>query len=165
MIINYKNDYQLILITNIEVILGHFCGSDKLKIKQKPLDFKEVKTSSVTKSTADSYNPIKIGYDFTTLKRPSSMTTSTFSTVKSILKETRTEFSKFLQISHKPLDLSDSLEDVMELCDLDTIGAGYADFLIDNDIIIFPMFESDLGSSVLAAAAPCLISNSNRPYG
>ena len=154
-----------LILINIELILGHFCGSDKLKIKQKPLNFKEIKTSSVTKSTADSYTPIKIGYDFTTLKRPSSMTTSTFSTVKSILKETRTEFSKFLQISHKPLDLSESLEDVMELCDLDTIGAGYADFLIDNDIIIFPMFESDLGSEVLAAAAPCLISTSNRPYG
>ena len=85
-----------LILINIEVILGHFCGSDKLKIKQKPLAFKEVKTSSVTKSTADSYTPIKIGYDFTTLERPSSMTTSTFSTVKSILKETRTEFSKFL---------------------------------------------------------------------
>ena len=154
-----------LILINIETILGGPCGADKLKISPKPLDLKVNKAIPITKTTADGYTPIKIGYDFTTLKRPSSMTTSTYSLVKSLLQQTRVEFSKFVQVQHTNFDLSGSADDIMELCELDTLGAGYADFLVNNDVIIFPQFDSDLGSNVLAAAAPCIVTNSNRPYG
>ena len=154
-----------LILINIETILGGPCGADKLKISPKPLDLKVNKAIPITKTTADGYTPIKIGYDFTTLQRPSSMTTSTYSLVKSLLQQTRVEFSKFVQVQHTNFDLSGSVDDIKELCDLDTIGAGYADFLVNNDVIIFPQFDSDLGSNVLAAAAPCIVTNSNRPYG
>ena len=154
-----------LILINIETILGGPCGADKLKISPKPLDLKVNKAIPITKTTADGYTPIKIGYDFTTLKRPSSMTTSTYSLVKSLLQQTRVEFSKFVQVQHTNFDLSGSADDIKELCELDTIGAGYADFLVTNDVIIFPQFDSTLGSSVLAAAAPCIVTNSNRPYG
>ena len=154
-----------LILINIETILGGPCGADKLKISPKPLDLKVNKAIPITKTTADGYTPIKIGYDFTTLKRPSSMTTSTYSLVKSLLQQTRVEFSKFVQVQHTNFDLSGSVDDIKELCELDTIGAGYADFLVNNDVIIFPQFDSDLGSNVLAAAAPCIVTNSNRPYG
>ena len=154
-----------LILINIETILGGPCGADKLKISPKPLDLKVNKAIPITKTTADGYTPIKIGYDFTTLKRPSSMTTSTYSLVKSLLQQTRVEFSKFVQVQHTNFDLSGRADDIMELCELDTLGAGYADFLVNNDVIIFPQFDSDLGSNVLAAAAPCIVTNSNRPYG
>ena len=154
-----------LILINIETILGGPCGADKLKISPKPLDLKVNKAIPITKTTADGYTPIKIGYDFTTLKRPSSMTTSTYSLVKSLLQQTRVEFSKFVQVQHTNFDLSGSADDIMELCELDTLGAGYADFLVNNDVIIFPQFDNDLGSNVLAAAAPCIVTNSNRPYG
>ena len=154
-----------LILINIETILGGPCGADKLKISPKPLDLKVNKAIPITKTTADGYTPIKIGYDFTTLQRPSSMTTSTYSLVKSLLQQTRVEFSKFVQVQHTNFDLSGSADDIMELCELDTLGAGYADFLVNNDVIIFPQFDSDLGSNVLAAAAPCIVTNSNRPYG
>ena len=154
-----------LILINIETILGGPCGADKLKISPKPLDLKVNKAIPITKTTADGYTPIKIGYDFTTLKRPSSMTTSTYSLVKSLLQQTRVEFSKFVQVQHTNFDLSGSADDIKELCELNTIGAGYADFLVNNDVIIFPQFDSDLGSNVLAAAAPCIVTNSNRPYG
>jgi len=154
-----------LILINIETILGGPCGADKLKISPKPLDLKVNKAIPITKTTADGYTPIKIGYDFTTLKRPSSMTTSTYSLVKSLLQQTRVEFSKFVQVQHTNFDLSGRADDIKELCELDTIGAGYADFLVTNDVIIFPQFDSTLGSSVLAAAAPCIVTNSNRPYG
>ena len=154
-----------LILINIETILGGPCGADKLKISPKPLDLKVNKAIPITKTTADGYTPIKIGYDFTTLQRPSSMTTSTYSLVKSLLQQTRVEFSKFVQVQHTNFDLSGSADDIMELCELDTIGAGYADFLVNNDVIIFPQFDSTLGSNVLAAAAPCIVTNSNRPYG
>jgi leishmanolysin len=155
----------ILILINIETILGGPCGADKLKISPKPLDLKVNKAIPITKTTADGYTPIKIGYDFTTLKRPSSMTTSTYSLVKSLLQQTRVEFSKFVQVQHTNFDLSGRADDIKELCELDTIGAGYADFLVNNDVIIFPQFDSDLGSNVLAAAAPCIVTNSNRPYG
>ena len=154
-----------LILINIETILGGPCGADKLKISPKPLDLKVNKAIPITKTTADGYTPIKIGYDFTTLKRPSSMTTSTYSLVKSLLQQTRVEFSKFVKVQHTNFDLSGRADDIKELCELDTIGAGYADFLVNNDVIIFPQFDSDLGSNVLAAAAPCIVTNSNRPYG
>jgi hypothetical protein len=154
-----------LILINIETILGGPCGADKLKISPKPLDLKVNKAIPITKTTADGYTPIKIGYDFTTLKRPSSMTTSTYSLVKSLLQQTRVEFSKFVQVQHTNFDLSGRADDIKELCELDTIGAGYADFLVNNDVIIFPQFDNDLGSNVLAAAAPCIVTNSNRPYG
>jgi hypothetical protein len=154
-----------LILINIETILGGPCGADKLKISPKPLDLKVNKAIPITKTTADGYTPIKIGYDFTTLKRPSSMTTSTYSLVKSLLQQTRVEFSKFVQVQHTNFDLSGRADDIKELCELNTIGAGYADFLVNNDVIIFPQFDSDLGSNVLAAAAPCIVTNSNRPYG
>ena len=37
--------------------------------------------------------------DFTTLKKPSSMSSSVFQTVTSLLQETRDEFSKLLKVS------------------------------------------------------------------
>ena len=93
------------------------------------------------------------------------MSSSIFETVKTILKETRNEFSKILQVQHNDIDLTGAAEDIMEGCLLSTIGEGYEDFLIDNDLIIFPMFDT-LPSGVLAAAAPCLLHpETNRPVG
>jgi hypothetical protein len=101
-----------LILINIETILGGPCGADKLKISPKPLDLKVNKAIPITKTTADGYTPIKIGYDFTTLKRPSSMTTSTYSLVKSLLQQTRVEFSKFVQVQHTNFDLSGSADDI-----------------------------------------------------
>ena len=118
-----------------------------------------------TKSNSNSFSPIKIGYDFTTLEKPYSMNEVTFSKVKSILKETREEFSKILQVVHQDFDLSNLKNDVMKLCELNKIGKDYPNFLIKNDLIIFPQFL-DLGEGTLAAAGPCLIGDTTyRPYG
>ena len=76
-----------------------------MKIKPKHLNIKRNnETSSILKDTGD--QPIEIAYDFTTLKKPSSMSSSIFETVKSILKDTRNEFSKILQVQHTDIDLT-----------------------------------------------------------
>ena len=118
------------------------------------------KTSSILKDTE--YTPIKMAFDFTTLKKPSSMSSSTFEKVKSILRDTRSEFSKFLQVQHSRIDLTGYLDKIMEDCGLSNIGEGYEDFLLENDIIIFPHFDS-LSTGVIAAAAPCLLDDNYRP--
>ena len=153
----------LLIVIQIGISLSFKCGTDDLKIKPKTLKLKSnIKASSILKDTA--YTAIKIGYDFTTLSKPSSMTSSTFETVKSILKETRTEFSKILKVQHYNIDLSGSLNYIIQSCELSNIGEGYKDFLIDNDVIIFPSFRS-LSNGALAAAAPCLLLENHRPVG
>ena len=53
----------------------------------------------------------------------------------------------------------------MSGCELNAISDDYEDFLLYNDIIIFPMFEA-FDDEILAAAAPCLIATgTNRPLG
>ena len=144
---------------------SRICGSDKLKIEPIILNIKtDVRKTSASNTNSVSYSPIAIGYDFTTLKKPSSMSSSEFSNVKSLLQETREEFSKFLQVKHKNIDLSGNLENIIEACELDIIGADYSNFLIKNDIIIFPMFFNQ-DTDVLAAASPCIIGEKYRPLG
>ena len=151
----------LLIFIQIETVISFKCGTDSLKIKPKLLNEKQNdKTSSILKDTA--YTPIKMAFDFTTLQKPSSMSSATFDNVKSILRDTRIEFSKFLQVQHSSIDLEGYLDRIMNDCGLSTIGAGYEDFLIDNDIIIFPQFDS-LSTGVIAAAAPCILANNYRP--
>ena len=90
------------------------------------------------------------------------MSSSTFTNVKFLLQETRQEFSKLLQISHKNINLTNYLEDIIDICEVYTIGKDYPNFLIKNDLIIFPMFSS-LDNGIIASAAPCLIDNNLRP--
>ena len=78
------------------------------------------------------------------------------------MQETREEFSKILQVRHTNINLSEYVEDIIDICEIYTIGKDYPNFLINNDLIIFPMFK-DLGEGILAAAAPCIIDEYLRP--
>ena len=158
--------FIILILIQIDLIYNHICGTNKLKFKPKSIDLSsKIKNSSIKNVKSSSYTPIAIGYDFSTLSRPSSMTSTVFSNVKSLLQETRQEFSKFVQVQHEEFDLTGLKSTIMDVCALDVIGQDYPNFLIDNDIIIFPMFES-LDDGVLAAAAPCIIaSKTHRPYG
>ena len=148
----------LLLLTsiNIEEILNWKCGTDNLKIQPKEL---KIKRLNINPTGPTDYVPIAIGYDFTTLKKPDSMSDSIFSDVKKILKETREEFSKFLKITHKEIDLSNYKKEIVENCKLSFIGQDYSNFLIKNDLIVFPIFK-DLGDDIIASASPCVTESS-----
>ena len=148
----------LLLLTsiNIEEILNWKCGTDNLKIQPKEL---KIKRLNINPTGPTVYVPIAIGYDFTTLKKPDSMSDSIFSDVKKILKETREEFSKFLKITHKEIDLSNYKKEIVENCKLSFIGQDYSNFLIKNDLIVFPIFK-DLGDDIIASASPCVTESS-----
>ena len=151
----------LLALFNFELILCSKCGVDKLHIMPKAINITQ-SAKKTSASKAVSYTPISIGYDFSNLEKPSSMGSSTFENVKSILKETRVEFSKILQVQHENIDLSSYLRQIKDVCQIDIIGDDYKNFLIKNDLIIFPKFD-DLGNEVLAAAAPCITNNDFRP--
>ena len=134
----YKFLVIVFIVLNIEGTHSGKCGSDKLKIKPKQLDLKSENKKNLASST--SYTPIKIRFDFTSFTGPSSMSSSKFSRIKAILKETRKEFSKILQVQHENFDLTNFKETIMINCGVNTIAKDYSDFLVKNDLIIFPMF-------------------------
>ena len=146
----------------------HKCGLEKIKLNPKPINITTINTKRNligNKINSQTYSPIKIGYDFSNLKKPNAMSDSSFTNMKSILKETREEFSKFLQVVHRNFNISHLKDEIIKVCGLNSIGKDYSNFLIENDLIIFPMFK-DLGRETLAAAGPCLIGDKTyRPHG
>ena len=108
---------SLILILFIQNVyaLNHRCGADKLKIDlnslKKPSKAKRISNLSKL-NAAGTYQPITIGYDFSNLNRPPSMSTEIFNNIKSLLKETREDISKFLQVVHTNIDISDYFQDI-----------------------------------------------------
>ena len=157
----------LILFLNIGIVLNHACGTDKLKLNLNSLKVpsKEKRIAKLSKLNAGNYEPIKIGYDFSTLNKPSSMSNTIFNNIKSLLQETREYISKFLQVVHQNIDISDYFNDIIDVCEVSYIGSDYSNFLVKNDLIIWPFFE-DFDEGVIAAAAPCLIEyETMRPIG
>ena len=124
----FKISNLLLILLQIEIAFNFKCGTSSLKKKPKLLKIEsKIRGNSITKEST--YTPIKIGYDFTLLTKPSSMPESTFETMKSILKEISIEFSKILQVQHLNIDLSGMSEDITDGCFLSGIGIGYEKFL------------------------------------
>ena len=156
--------FLIIVFISLKEIHNHRCGADELKIKPKPIELKINNKRNLAKS--NTYSPISIGFDFSNFKKPESMDESVFSDLKSIIKETREEFSKLIQIIHEEIDLSENKDDILDSCLLDSIGNDYKNFLIKNDLIIFPMISSKLGTFTVAAAKSCMLHpDTNRPIG
>ena len=161
--------YQLLilLLININFIQSFKCGADKIKLNPQPITLKSInKNQNLAKANAESTKPIAIGYDFSTLQKPSSMSTTTYNNIKSALKGVSEEFSKFLKVNHAQISLEGMKKTIMDYCSLDVMGANYENFLMNNDIIIFPQFDSSLESTVIAAATACIMeTNTYHPYG
>ena len=153
----------LLILFSIDIVRCFKCGADKLKLSPKNIETTE---EEERRRLDSSYQPIRIGADYTTLKRPSSMSLNTFEKIKDLIEETFDEFKKFLMVQPVDINLSGQLNDIKQSCDLETIGSNYANFLKNNDVIIFPQFDDTLQSSVLAAAMFCLTTGRrNRPVG
>ena len=151
----------LLILISINIVKSFKCGTDQLKLKPKHIE----STEEEERRRLDSgYQPIKIAADYSSLQRPSSMTLNIFEKIRDLIEETFDEFKKFLMIQHVSIDLSRYLNMIKEVCEIQRVGSDYANFLIDNDVIIFPQFDSTLGTQTIAAAAFCLNYGSrNRP--
>ena len=155
-----KNEIlKLILIfLQYELVHTYFnCGANL--IKTKPLELSpepELNKMSSAKATASEYQPIKIGFDFSSFIKPSSMSDSVYSQIKNIIKDTAKEFKKFLQVVHKDYSLGNKTSSIIQGCGLTGVSKNYQNFLIDNDLIIFPSLTDQFNSSTLAGAAYCI---------
>ena len=66
-----------------------------------------------------------------------------------------------MKVQHINIDLTGEADKIKQGCEVDSLGSDYTNFLINNDLIVFPTFSTELGSNVLAAAAYCLSINSS----
>ena len=155
----------LLILSSINEIFNYKCGAAELKLEPKEIKFdKETSDKLSKKVTAASYTPIKIGMDYSSFKKPSSMTDTDFNNIKNIIEETLKEFQKFLKVQHVSIDLTGGKETIMDGCEVDSISSDYPNFLINNDVIVFPSFSNKFEKTTLAAAGTCLIyrMNSNK---
>ena len=67
---------------------------------------------------------------------------------------------------NEEIDLSGNKYEILNSCLLDSIEKDYKNFLIKNDLIIFPMISSELGITTIAAAGSCMLyPDTNLPIG
>ena len=157
-----KSIMLFLLLFLFNSIFSWKCGADQLKIKpgiiQPSIEEKRRRLYS-------NYNPIKIFADYSNLKTTNLVDSNTLEKIINLIEDTCKEFSKFIKVEHVNVQLSGQENFIKERCEVNLLGDGYENYLINNDLIIFPQFDSTLGINTLAAAGLCLYSGSNyRPY-
>jgi len=154
--------FLFLLFNEFNEIICWKCGKNLLDIKPRTIDIGE---ENEKRRLAADYTKIKIGFDFSNMKKPNTMSDDTYKRVVKIITETSTEFRKFLSVQHIDIRI-DGAEDAFKMgCDLDELSSSYENFFIDNDVIIFPSFN-EVGENVLAAAGACVwLSSTLRPIG
>ena len=135
------------------------CGADQLKINPGILNIAE----KDTKRKLDiEYQPLKIKVDYSSFNKTESISEESFNTAKKLIDETVKEFQKFLLIKHISINLSKLENEIKYRCNLETIDENYETFLMENDLVIFPFFDS-IKTNTLAAAKYCLTTSDFRP--
>ena len=159
-----KTKMFVFILLLISIIINEIhcfkCGTDNLKLK-----FKKINTTEIgnKRRLAKEFTPIKIGVDYSSFIKPSSLSSKNFENIKYLIEETIKEFQRFLKVQHEDIDLTGEKDTIIDYCELSSIGNGYRNYLIDNDVIIFPTFDDSLGSEVIAAALFCIMTNNYRP--
>ena len=146
------------MIISINEIQNFRCGAGKIKLNPLHLN----STENNKRRLAKEYTPIKIGVDYSSFTKPSSMTDDTFNQIKNSIEETIKEFPKFLRVQHTDYDLSGQEESIKKSCELNTIGNGFSNYLKDYDIVIFPSFSNQLSSDEVSSGKLCL-THGSRP--
>ena len=156
-----KNEFFFILLIFVSFnFISSFnkCGFDK--IKTNPI-FIDIPKNQSKRRTDDSFTTIKMKVDYSSFTKTASMTDATFTKIKQIIDETILEFQKFLKVKHSNLNLGSVAEKkIKESCKVTALDSNWRRFLIDYDIVIFPILDNnELGNQALAGATHCLIEN------
>ena len=151
-----------IIFLSINLISSFKCGFKELDLEPVPLD--NLDLSKKLNAPTD-FQPIKIKADYTSFKKVDSVTDSTIDQAKEAIEETLSEFSKFLYIQHEGINLEGYGDNIKKACQVSEIDNNYENFLVNNDLVIFPHFSQNLSESTIAAATYCLYDkNTYQPY-
>ena len=137
------------------------CGTDKIKVK--PIHFNRTENYEKRRLVSQ-YHPIDIGIDFSSFIKPSNMDSTEYEKAKSIITETANEFKRFLQVQHIDIEITEEeINSVKDTCEIDLTSKDYKNFLIDHDIVFFPVFNEEMRGDALAAATICATIGKERP--
>ena len=157
--VNHKTlFYILLLLISINLITSWKCGADQIKIKPKSIELKQVESK---RKLANSYENIRIIPDYSNLRATSGISNEIIEKVRRLIDDTCNEFSKILKVIPSAYNLAGYENTIKQSCDIDYLGSGYENYLIENDLVIFPTFDSTLASNVLAAAGMCMYLSAN----
>ena len=146
----------LLLLISFKLITSWKCGADQLKLKPKGIDISKL---SKKRRLASNYEPIKILADYSNLRLTSGISQDTIQKVMQLINEVCEEFSKILKVIPINMKLNLDENEVKQYCEVDNLGAGFENYFLFNDLVIFPYFDSTLASNVLAAAGMCMFLN------
>ena len=157
----------LISFINSKLNIPNFqCGVNNIKIEQEQVDINK-KNNHVNllqfreESDRDiPYTPIKIGFDFSSFKKPVNMTDDIYDKLKNFIIDTGKEYQKFLKVQHSDFDFAQIKNKVIERCSVPEIGDDYENYLYNYDIMIFPLFDN-LAERIIAGGLSCLTLKKN----
>lgn len=135
------------------------CGADRINLNPLHLNSSE---QTEKRRLAQEYTNIKIGVDYSSFSKPSSLNDEQINIIKNSIEGAIKEFPKFLKVQHIDYDLTGKEESIKKSCGLSSIGLGYENYLKDYDVIIFPSFNSTLSLEEISSGKLCL-TNGNRP--
>ena len=130
------------------------CGTNQLKITPHALDIGDIQRRKLT----DEYSPINIKVDMTYLKSQNMLNDDKITNLEEIFEEVTYYFNKILSIEKLSISINLS-EHIKQYCSISKFN------LIDNnfDLLILPYISDDLNENTLAAGAPCLTLQNNKP--
>ena len=152
-----------LIFISINTISSFNCGFNELDVEPASLE-KLYLNKKINAPTLD-FQPIKIKADYTSFKKVDSISHSTMNQAKEAIEETLSEFSKFLKVQHTDINIEGYENNIKKACIIDEIDRDYENFLINNDLIIFPSFSQNLSETTIAAATYCLYDKDTyQPY-
>ena len=147
--------FYFFLSFNFFLIYCHKCGTDLLKVKPGI-----IRTTNITdkRKLYDFSRPINIRVDMTNLK---SFQSEKYDSLEKIFSEITKAFSSLISIYRViPQGNEDYSQIFKNNCGITNFDQSLKNPYRDYDLLIFPILES-LDQKVLAAATPCLFSESN----
>ena len=138
----------------------HPCGTDLINIKPHKIKISEDEKQK--RRLNDFWKPIKIKVDMKQIKAQNILDDSTIENLEEIFNEVTDTFSSILSVIRYVVTDGIS-ENINKYCGITEMEDETKIGFVNSDIFIFPMIDDSLSNGVLAAAAPCLISQSYRP--
>ncbi len=158
---------SIISFINSKLNIPNFqCGVNNIKIEQEQVDINKINNHvNLLQFREESdkdipYTPIKIGFDFSSFKKPDNMTDDIYDKLKNFIIDTGKEYQKFLKVQHSDFDFAQIKNKVIERCSVPEIGDDYENYLYNYDIMIFPLFDN-LAERIIAGGLSCLTLKKN----
>ena len=143
-------------LLQINTIISYRCGTDSIKKKPHKIGDKNIDDK---RKLNYYYRPIKIKVDYTYLISQNILSSRNLEDLKNLFDKTILYISKLFSVIHSKIRIEKS--EIEEYCEIPLYSSDIETILYTNDLLIFPVINSDMGDYVLAQAWTCLILTSN----